>query len=482
MKNKAIIPFFLAVLFSSYCFSQCSMNELTITTITGEWAEEMSWILVDNNNTTIGAFQGLENYNYTEYSNEYCLAEGCYIIEALDSWGDGWNDGEIQIDVQDEFGNSSNYTFSLTGNDTSIGYFEIDLSSSQNCEFIIEGCMNSSAENYNEFATVDDGSCISLEQFYATGYAGPRDYIFYKPINAAQQAPLVFVAHGYSGSAIDIMNYSGFIDLADEFGFSVCFPQGIKDSNNNAFWNVGYEFHLNETVNDVLFFTELAQYLQSTYDLATDKTFCSGMSNGGDLSYLLAFQASETFSAIGSVAGTMFGDIINNCSGTNDVSVLEIHGTNDNVTYYNGDLNDTFWGPYPGQDEIISFWVENNGCTLTESFYFPNINISDGSEVFVDKYNSPINNSKVWLYKVEEGGHDWPGSDGNMDIDASLELWKFFEQTIQNNTNVDELSTRPKILLTTIDVLGREAIGSGIVIDLFDDGTTQKRVILETQE
>ena len=67
------------------------MNELTITTTTGEWAEEMSWILVDNNNTTIGAFQGLENYNYTEYSNEYCLAEGCYIIEALDSWGDGCN-------------------------------------------------------------------------------------------------------------------------------------------------------------------------------------------------------------------------------------------------------------------------------------------------------------------------------------------------------------------------------------------------------
>lgn len=30
------------------------------------------------------------------------------------------------------------------------------------------------------------------------------------------------------------------------------------------------------------------------------------------------------------------------------------------------------------------------------------------------------------------GGHDWPGSSGNMDIDTSEEIWKFFSTYIKS--------------------------------------------------
>ena len=93
----------------------------------------------------------------------------------------------------------------------------------------------------------------------------------------------------------------------------------------------------------------------------------------------------------------------------------------------NGDQNDTFWGPYPGQEEVINFWVQNNDCEMIESGYLPNISPNDGSEVFVEKYSSSTTNSHVWFYKVEGGGHDWPGSYGNMDIDSAEEIWKFFQ-------------------------------------------------------
>tara|TARA_S200000501_G_scaffold312956_1_gene304159 strand:+ start:182 stop:304 length:123 start_codon:yes stop_codon:yes gene_type:complete len=38
--------------------------------------------------------------------------------------------------------------------------------------------------------------------------------------------------------------------------------------------------------------------------------------------------------------------------------------------------------------------------------------------VITEKHINGIKNNKVWLYKVVNGGHDWPGVWGNMDINA----------------------------------------------------------------
>ena len=122
-----------------------------------------------------------------------------------------------------------------------------------------------------------------------------RQYYLHLPKSLPVEAPLVFVLHGYSGSAESIMDYSGMNHVADDSGFAVCYPQGTIDRWGNHFWNVGYSFHQDETVDDVEFLTALAQYLQSEYNLSSQYTFCSGMSNGGDMSYLLACQASDVF-------------------------------------------------------------------------------------------------------------------------------------------------------------------------------------------
>ena len=80
-----------------------------------------------------------------------------------------------------------------------------------------------------------------------------RDYIFYHPSGLGPQAPLVFVTHGYSSSAQNIMNYSGFNLLALQNQFAVCYPQGTQDNGGNNFWNVGYLFTSGSNVDDVDF-------------------------------------------------------------------------------------------------------------------------------------------------------------------------------------------------------------------------------------
>ena len=53
--------------------------------------------------------------------------------------------------------------------------------------------------------------------------------------------------------ATGILNYSGMIDVANENGFALCVPQGTSDGSGYNFWNVGYDFHQNQNVDDVDF-------------------------------------------------------------------------------------------------------------------------------------------------------------------------------------------------------------------------------------
>ncbi len=149
-----------------------------------------------------------------------------------------------------------------------------------------------------------------------------RQYIYYEPLELNEQKPLVFVMHGFTGDASGIRNYSGMNQIADQYGFAVCYPRGTTDSGGNRFWNVGYAFHEDETVNDVGFLTELATYLQTNYDLNPDFTFATGMSNGGEMCYMLACQANDTFRAVAPVAGMILQDILDECQDSNPIPYI----------------------------------------------------------------------------------------------------------------------------------------------------------------
>lgn len=227
-----------------------------------------------------------------------------------------------------------------------------------------------------------------------------RQYIYYEPPNLPLNAPLVVVLHGYTSSANGIKNYCGMNAVADNNGFAVCYPQVTSDSWGNKFWNVGYDFHWNENVDDVDFLVQLVQHLQIQHNLSSQNTFSTGMSNGGEMSYMLACQQSQIFKAIASVSGTMFNSYWNTC-GSSVIPVMEIHGTNDNVNLWAGDYsNSTGWGVFYDIDSIISLWVNNNNCTQFINSTLPDLNNSDGSYVETDKYTNGTNNNEVWLYRV----------------------------------------------------------------------------------
>ena len=397
-------------------------------------------------------------YSQCEYSR--------LTLTMFDSWGDGWNGNTFCIE--------DDCTTLETGSE-GMDEFCVDLSTENN--IVCGGGAWQSEVFWNlldsEGTTLASGGapyegCVGgscepdIIEFYEFDDNGQiREYYLYRPGTIEDDAPLVFALHGYGGSAGGMISYAGMNEIAAEYGFAICYPQGLPDQSGNNFWNVGYAFHQDQTVDDVAFLTSLTQYLQEEYNLSLENVFSTGFSNGGDMSYMLACEASDIFKAIAPVAGCMMEDIYNNCN-PEPIPVLEIHGTNDNVTLWDGDMNNNDgWGAYLSTMDGIDYWVNANDCSSSED-------ISVTGNTINHRYFDCNDNVEVWLYEVIGGGHDWPNY-------SNQEIWSFFSQFIfvQGDINSDNIINIQDLILIINMILNSEFddigdINSDSIIDILD--------------
>jgi polyhydroxybutyrate depolymerase len=252
-----------------------------------------------------------------------------------------------------------------------------------------------------------------------------REYILYIPdsYTGTEPVPLVFNFHGYTSSAESQMVYADFRPIADAEGFLVVHPQGTEDNLGNPYWNVGAFFHPGGDADDLGFTDALIDHLAFNYSINQNRIYATGMSNGGFFSFHLAGLLSNRFAAVAPVAGTMTTYTLENYDPQHPTAILQIHGTADYVVSYDG----TTWSL--SVDEALDYWIDFNNCN-TEPIItqLPDIDPDDGSTVTHFAYEDGDNGVKVEHFRVNGGGHDWPGSNfgGNQDIDACAEIWQFF--------------------------------------------------------
>ncbi len=258
-----------------------------------------------------------------------------------------------------------------------------------------------------------------------------RTFLLDVPKHLQPGAALVLVFHGFTDSAQGVRKKSGFASLAEEYGFVAAYPQGMRDGKGNTFFNVGYSFHQSENVDDVRFARELSARLVRDLELDPDAIFSTGMSNGADMSYLLARQPKAFVRAIAPVAGCMMSSWTNVLSPQTRISVMEVHGTADNTTWWAGDPQDREgWGAYLGTEAVMAFWVRGLALEKSQTTEMPAASSGNHRAMRLHRWWTTVDNTEVLLYEIPDGGHEWPRYLGAHKRPTAAVIWEFFQAHI----------------------------------------------------
>lgn len=266
--------------------------------------------------------------------------------------------------------------------------------------------------------------CISFS--YAQGYISEtiqydgltREYSIYVPASydGTTSFPLLFNFHGGGGVIASQIAIADMSPIADTANFIVVYPQARQDpSDGNSF---NWIPKVPGTFDDVPFISSLIDTIASIYQINQDRIYACGYSLGGDMCFELACKLNSRIAAIAPVARTMQANPDSFCSPVHPTGVLTILGTDDNESPYNGI---TYLGTeyYLSAEETHNYWASHNNCDINPTMS----TVSPSVERYT--WSTTSGCSYVEELKVIGGGHDWPGSFGNLTIDSNTEIWQF---------------------------------------------------------
>jgi len=216
--------------------------------------------------------------------------------------------------------------------------------------------------------------------------------------------PLILMLHGYgvNGMLQDLVYQ--LTPRVDTFGFVLVMPDGTVDPGGARFWNATdacCDFYGSQ-VNDVRYLKEVLDEVEAVFPIDPARITVLGHSNGGYMSYRMACEADDRIAAIAPLAGANFLDP-SDCKADEPVSVLHIHGTEDDSVPY----EDNAFAP--GAVSSIEHWTDLAGCSGdTEDGGRADYDILvDGDETAITRYQPTgcAEDFAAEIWALEGSGH-----------------------------------------------------------------------------
>lgn len=247
-----------------------------------------------------------------------------------------------------------------------------------------------------------------------------RTYKIYIPesINTHEYVPLVFVFHGAFGNGAGMERGTGFNQLAEDHKFIVCYPDAATENwEEGCMCNKPYRLG----IDDIGFVNFLIDKLSTLYKIDSKKIYAAGYSQGGLFAQNVACKLSGKFAAVAAVASSMSVQLFESCKPENKISLLIIHGTEDNTLPFNGLESGSF--SLVSSPSAFKLWGNINGCNSEEKAEI----LPDKGDPYISVikryYENCTGNIKTILYEVKGGGHSWFTSP---DINATQTIVDFF--------------------------------------------------------
>ena len=171
------------------------------------------------------------------------------------------------------------------------------------------GISEKNSDDFNSSLKEDFNRFIFYEgqATYSINHNGlDREYILYIPPNIESRTnlPVIFNFHGYQGRANQFFNMTDLIEIANENGVVLVYPQGAPLDGGPSHWNAAPlnsstpSFVNKSNVNDLEFFFYLLDDVNQNNILDLNRVYAIGYSNGGMFSHFLACNTENIFAAI----------------------------------------------------------------------------------------------------------------------------------------------------------------------------------------
>ena len=253
-----------------------------------------------------------------------------------------------------------------------------------------------------------------------------REYLLYVPrsYDRSKPTPLVISMHGAGLWGAAQKETSQWNRMAEREGFIVVYPSGIGGAGLRV-WHVDRGPGL---IRDVRFISEMIDTLEVAFNIDPARIYANGLSNGGGMSFVLSCTLSDRIAAVGMVAAAQLLPW-SWCADHRPVPMIEFHGTADPVTPYYGGRTWVAAETFPSIPAWTANWARRNRCGTSPA---ESVIAADVTRL---EYPNCADDAAVVLYRVEGGGHSWPGGKPlpewlagptSKGVDATGEMWAFF--------------------------------------------------------
>ena len=283
------------------------------------------------------------------------------------------------------------------------------------CLLLLAGCSDSSNSNPaipeqppRLASCADTDSCFSNPTLQIGGERVAQVQI---PSNytTTTRYPLLILLHGFGASGAVQSVYMGLDTRVDSNQYVMVTPDGTENRNGLRFWNATPACCAfsdeDRTVDDLAYIRGLIEEAAATYSIDTARIGLVGHSNGGFMALRLACEASDLVTSVVSLAGSTWEDDSSCAPATYPVSVLTLHGTEDETIPYDGRQSEGV--SYPGAPETTRRFALHAGCSSTP-VAAPDLDVLagiDGAETTVTEYTNCADNTDVTLWTLVGGPH-----------------------------------------------------------------------------
>ena len=252
---------------------------------------------------------------------------------------------------------------------------------------------------------------------YIVGGERPARLLVPGDWSAGEPLPLGVLLHDYTGDAETTNRYFGGLHLQiDVARFALLLPNGQRGSDGETFWDAVPACceYTDVDSNDVEYLARLVNEARALIDV--NGVYLFGQSNGGFMAYRMACEGViPDLRAVVSVAGSSF-EASDQCVNPSPISVLQIHGTADQVIAYDGseDLvnlanDDPDQDGHPGARELVERWAARASCDLERSQTMPALDLDaavNGNETSGLRFREGcIDNLTVDLWTMTGSAH-----------------------------------------------------------------------------